>query len=144
MNQIFPYANIVTGILVLVIGFLMHWIGQLVSIINWEFAARIGLQEKGMPKEFKVYEHAIAVADVTVGWTYGLAGVGLILGTPWSYELIWVPGTILIYHGISAWFWFGNQKKIGHQLLTGSFRAIWCSINLITGILAVAIAWQAG
>jgi hypothetical protein len=144
MNQIFPYANIVTGILVLVVGFFAHWIGQLVSIINWEFAAKIGFQEKGMPKEFKVYEHAIAVADVAVGWTYGLAGVGLILDTPWSYQLIWVPGSILIYHGISAWFWFGNQKKIGLQLLSDSFRVIWSSANLITGILAVTIAWQAG
>jgi hypothetical protein len=97
MNQIFPYANIVTGILVLIVGFLMHWIGQLVSIINWEFATKIGLQEKEMPNEFKVYEHAIAVADVAVGWTYGLAGVGLILDTPWSYQLIWIPGAILIY-----------------------------------------------
>jgi hypothetical protein len=144
MNQIFPYANIVTGVLVLVVGFLMHWIGQLVSIINWEFATRIGLQEKGMPNEFKVYEHAIAVADVAVGWTYGLAGFGLILDTPWAYQLIWFPGAILIYHGISAWFWIGNQKKIGHQLVTDSLRVIWSSLNLVTGILAVAIAWKAG
>ena len=122
----------------------MHWIGQLVSIINWGFASRIGLQEKGMPKEFKVYEHAIAVADVAVGWIYGFAGVGLILNTPWAYKLIWFPGAILIYHGISAWFWLGNQRKIGYQLLSNSFRILWSLLNLITGILAVAIAWKAG
>jgi hypothetical protein len=144
MNQIFPYANIVTGILVLVVGFLMHWIGQLISIINWEFATRIGLQEKGLPKEFKVYEHAIAAADVAVGWTYGIAGVGLILDAPWAYQLIWIPGAILIYHGISAWFWMENQKKAGYPLTTNSFRLIWTSLNLVTGILAVAIAWTAG
>ncbi len=144
MNQIFPYANIITGILILIVGFLIHWIGQLVSVINWELATRIGLQEKGMPKEFKVYEHGIAVADVAIGWIYGFAGVGLILDAPWSYQLIWVPGTILIYHGISAWFWSGNQKKIGYQLLAGYFRIIWCSANIITGILVIAIAWQAG
>lgn len=143
MNQIFPYANIVTGILVLAVGFLMHWVGQLVSIVNWEFATRIGLQEKGMPKEFKVYEHASAVADVAVGWTYGLAGVGLILNSPWAYQLVWVPGTILIYHGIGSWFACGNQKKIGHQLMTDSFRAIWSSMNLITGVLGVTTAWTA-
>jgi hypothetical protein len=144
MNQIFPYANILTGILILIVGFLAHWIGQLVSVINWDFATRIGLQEKGMPKEFKVYEHAIAVADVAVGWTYGLAGVGLILNIPWSYQLIWFPGTILIYHGVSAWFWFGNQNKIGYRLCSDSFRIIWSFLNLVTGILAVTIAWQAG
>jgi len=144
MDQIFPYANIVTGILILIIGFLAHWVGQLISVINWEFAVKIGLQENGMPDEFKVYERAIAAADVTIGWTYGLAGVALILNITWSYQLIWFPGTILIYHGISVWFWFGNQKKIGHQMVSDSFRTIWSSLNLITGILAVAVAWQAG
>lgn len=144
MNQIFPYANLVTGILVLIVGFVFHWIGQLITIINWEFATKIGLQEKGMPREFKVYEHAIASADVMIGWIYGIAGVGLILDIPWSYKLLWFPGVILIYHSISVWFWIGNQKKIGYQLVTDSFRIIWSSLNFITGILAIIIAWQAG
>ena len=142
MNQIFPYANIVTGILVLIVGFLMHWIGQLISVISWEFATRIGVQEKKMPKEFKVYEHAIAVADVAVGWTYGLAGIGLILNAPWSYQLLWIPGSILFYHGVSVWVWFGNQKKIGYPLATGAFRFIWSFANIVTGILALIVAWQ--
>ena len=144
MNQLFPYANLVTGILVLIVGFLFHWIGQLISAINWEFATKIGLQEKGMPKEFRVYEQAIAYADAIIGWVYGIAGVGLILNAPWSYKLLWFPGIILIYHGLSAWFWFGNQKKISCQLVSGSFRIIWSSMNIITGILATIIAWQAG
>jgi hypothetical protein len=143
MNQIFPYANYVTGILVLIVGFAAHWIAQLISITNWEFATKIGLQEKGMPREFRVYEHAIAVADVLIGWIYGIAGVGLILNAPWCYKLLWFPGIILMYHGISVWFWMGNQKKIGYQLCTGSFRIIWSSLNIITGILATVIAWRA-
>ena len=134
---------ILTGILVLIVGFVFHWIGQLITIINWEFATKIGLQEKRMPKEFKVYEHAIAIADVLIGWIYCIAGVGLIFDIPWSYKLLWFPGIILIYHGISVWFWMGNQKKIGYQLTSDSFRIFWSSINLITGILATIIAWQA-
>ena len=144
MNQIFPYANFVTGILVLIVGFIFHGIGQLVSVINWEFATKIGFQEKEMPKEFKVYEHAIATADALFGWIYGIAAVGLILDFPWSYKLLWFPGIILIYHSISVWFWMGNQKKIGYQLVTDSFRIVWSSLNLITGILATITAWQAG
>lgn len=46
MNQIFTCANIVTGIPVLIVGSLFHWIDQLVSVMNWEFAIKIGLQEK--------------------------------------------------------------------------------------------------
>ena len=142
MDQLFPYATIVAGILVFIVGFLAHWLGQLISLINWEFASKIGLQEKKMPKEFKVYEHAIAVADVAIGWIYGIAAVGLIVNTPWSYKLAWFPGIILLYHGISVFFWMGNQRKIGHELVTNRFRIIWTFLNIFTGLLAIMIAWQ--
>ena len=48
MEQIFPYANIVVGVLVFLIGFVFHWIGQLVSVLNWDFASKVGLQEPGL------------------------------------------------------------------------------------------------
>ena len=49
----FPYDNIVVGAMVIVVGFVFHWIGQLVCILNWEFAKKIGLVEKGMlPPDF--------------------------------------------------------------------------------------------
>ena len=144
MDQLFPYANVVTGILVFIIGFLAHWVGQLISLINWDFATKIGLQEKGMPKEFKVYEHAIAVGDVALGWIYGLAGIGLILGTWWGYKLAWFPGIVLLYHGISVLVWMGNQRKIGYEIVSNPFRFTWSSLNIITGLLAITVAWVAG
>ena len=143
MSEIFPYANIVVGMLVIVIGFGFHWIGQLISVLNWGFATRIGLQEKGMSPEYKVYEHAIAVADVAMGWIYGIAGVGLMIGADWGYMLAWFPGVVMIYHSISAWAWHRNQKKLGTQLVSDSFRITWCLANAITGILAVLVAWNA-
>lgn len=143
MNQICPYANIVAGVLILVVGFIFHWIGQLISIINWDFAMRIGLQERDALPEFKVYEHGIAVADVAIGWIYGIAGVGLILGAQWGFKLAWIPGAILLYHAISAWFWIGNQKKFGHQLMSDALRVGWCLANIITGCLAILVAWNA-
>ena len=69
MDQIFPNANIVAGILVLLVGFGFHFIGQLFSLINWPLATRLGLQEAGMKPDHKSYEHAIAMADVALGWT---------------------------------------------------------------------------
>ena len=144
MEQIFPYANIIIGILVLIVGFIFHWVGQLISIINWEFAKKIGLQDKGQPKEFKVYENAIAKADVLIGWIYGIIGVGLILDLSWSYKLLWIPGVILIYHGISYWYWASNQKKIGINIISNKMQVAWTIVNLIPGILAVIIAWYSG
>ena len=43
MNQIFPYANFITGVLVLIVGFVFHWGGQLISLLNLDFATKIGL-----------------------------------------------------------------------------------------------------
>ena len=144
MNQLFPHANVAAGVLVLVVGFTFHWIGQLVSILNWDFATRIGLQEQDAPPEYLAYERGTAVADVAIGWTYGIAGVGLIAGAPWGFTLAWFPGVILIYHGISAWFCYGNQNKAGHALMSDAKRISWCLANLVTGVLAVAVAWNPG
>jgi hypothetical protein len=142
MNQLFPYANIVAGALVLVVGFVFHWIGQLISVIDWDLATRMGLQEKGLLPEYKVYEQGMAVADVAIGWIYGIAGVGLILGTQWGFKLAWFPGVVLIYHGISVWFWTGNQRRAGHQLMSDPMRVGWTVANIVTGVLALAMAWN--
>ena len=141
--QIFPYANIVIGILIFIVGFIFHWIGQLVSVISWDFAQKIGLQEKKLIPVFKVYEHAIAVADVALGWIYGIAAIGLILNASWAYKLAWFPGVIMIYHSISYWVWIGNQNKSGHPISSSTFRVIWFLANFVPGLLAVLLAWKA-
>jgi len=140
-NEIFPYANIIVGILTLIVGFIFHWIGQLISVINWNYATKIGLQEKEMLPEFRVYEHAIAVADVMIGWTYGIAAVGLILNISWAYKFAWIPGVVLIYHSISFWFWIGNQNRVDHKMTSNLFRIVWFLLNFITGILCILIIW---
>lgn len=142
MDQVFPYANVLAGVLVLLVGFVFHWIGQLISVLNWNLAMRIGIQEKAAPEEYKVYEHGTAVADVAIGWIYGIAGVGLILGTPWGLKLAWLPGVVLIYHSAIFWFTTSNQIKAGHRLMTNSMRIEWFLANSITGILTILIAWK--
>ena len=144
MGSIFPYSNIVAGVLVLVVGFTFHWIGQLISILNWNLAKRIGLQEAELLPEYRVYEHAIAVADVALGWVYGLAGLGLVLGAPWGYKLAWVPGVVLVYHSISYWIWTANRRKAGHQLVADPMRIGWTVANFVAGGLAILVAWNAG
>lgn len=141
MNLPFPHANLVVGFLVLLVGFVFHWLGQLISICNWDLATRIGLAEKDMPPEYKDYELGMAVADVIIGWSYGLAGVGLLWGAPWGFKLAWIPGTVLTYHGLSFWFWTRNQIRAGHRLHPKSLRIGWCLANLVTGFLALLVAW---
>jgi hypothetical protein len=142
MDQVFPYAHVVAGVLVLLVGFVFHWIGQLISVLNWDFAMRIGLQEKAAPEEYKVYEHGTAVADVAIGWIYAIAGVGLILGTKWGLKLAWLPGVVLMYHSAIFWVTTLNQRKAGYRLMTNSVRIGWFLANSITGILTILVAWR--
>ena len=141
MASLFPNANIVAGILIFIVGFCGHWLGQLVSVLDWETAQKIGLQEKKLLPEYRVYEHAIAVADVALGWLYGVAAVGLFLNADWGYKLAWIPGSILTYHAISAWVWEGSRRADGHRLWPESLRIGWCGANMITGVLALLVAW---
>lgn len=143
MNYLFPYDNIVIGILILIIGFGFHWIGQLFSIINWKFATKIGVQESELPKEYKVYEHAIAVSDSLIGWLYGFAVVGLFLNVSWGYKLAWFPGVILLYHSFNYWFWTMNRRRDGNKLVSDTMRIGWSLANFITGVLAILIAYNA-
>ncbi|NNG17122.1 MAG: hypothetical protein HKM89_11645 [Gemmatimonadales bacterium] len=143
MPQVFPYDNVIAGVMVLVVAFGFHWMGQALSLLNWELATRLGLQEKEMLPEYRVYEHAIAVADVSIGWLYGVAGVGLLLGAPWGYKLAWFPGVVLLYHAISFWMWIGNQRKAGYRVTSSSLRVGWTVANMVTGLLAIVVAWNA-
>jgi hypothetical protein len=143
MNHLFPYDNIIIGILILIIGFGFHWIGQLVSIINWEFATKIGIQESELPKEYKVYEHAIAVSDSLIGWLYGFAVLGLFLNVYWGYKLAWFPGVIFLYHSFNYWFWTMNRRRDGNKLESDIMRIGWFLANFTTGILAILLAWNA-
>ena len=141
MSNLFPYANIVAGILILLVGFGAHWIGQLISVLNWKLATKLGLQESELIPEYKVYEHAIAVADSLLGWIYGVAAIGLLFNFDFAYKLAWIPGSILLYHSISAWVWEGNRRAAGKGLWSDQLRIGRCTLNAATGLLALAVAW---
>ncbi|HOO78717.1 MAG TPA: hypothetical protein PLI51_08065, partial [bacterium] len=141
MGSLFPYANVVAGALIVVVGVCFHWLGQLVSVVNWGLATRLGLQEKALPPEYKVYEHALAVADVALGWIYGVAAVGLFLDAGWGYKLAWIPGSILLYHAVGAWVWEANRRAAGHRLMSDSLRIGWCFANAVAGVFVLAVAW---
>ena len=142
MSNLFPYANIVAGVFILLVGFGAHWIGQFISVLNWDLGTKLGLQEAELIPEYKVYEHAIAVADSALGWIYAVAAFGLFFNYEFGYKLAWIPGSILIYHSISAWVWEGNRRAAEKGLWSDKLRIGWCTINAATGLLALAVAWM--
>ena len=138
--ETFPYANIIVGIMIFIVGFLFHWIGQFISLANWDYAKKIGLQDKKALPEYIVYEHAIATSDVSIGWFYGIVAIGLIMDISWAYTFILIPGTVLVYHSLFFWKLVGNQNKSGHPTTSNSLRITWFILNFITGILALFMA----
>ena len=142
MDQIFPYANVVAGALVLIVGFGIHWGAQFLSVIDWDLGTKLGLQETGMRPEHKNYEQAIAAADSLIGWTYGVAGVGLLIDAPWAYAWAWIPGAILTYHALQFWFWTRNHRRSGDHYSTTKdpTRTVWTLANLGTGVLTMLVA----
>ena len=142
MDQIFPGANVVVGVMLLIVGFGFHFVGQLISVVDWDRATRWGLQEEGAPPDSRAYEHGIAVADVLVAWTYGIAGVGLVADASWGYLWAWIPGAVLTYHALGFWFWTAEQRKRGVQISTTKqpFRIAWTVANLTTGVLTLLVA----
>ncbi len=113
-GQLFPNAPLVLAVLIFLVGFLIHWVGQIISLIDWDMAVRLGICDRNTTTEYKTYEKGVAAADALIGWTNGLAVVGLLLDQPWAYKLIWIPGVVFIYHGLSFWFWTGHQVKLGN------------------------------
>lgn len=142
-EQLFPFANIITGILVLIIGFGLHWVGQVISWINWDLSEKLGIAPKGIKPEQMDYERGIAAGDSLIAWIYGIAAIGVIMNINWAYKLLWFPGVVLIYHALTFWFWTRNQIKSGRPMYSTTFAVVWCSANAVTGALAILLAWGA-
>jgi hypothetical protein len=143
MNSLFPHANIIAAILVFVIGFGLHWLGQLISVVNRPLAIKLGIWDREMLPEYAHFEHGIAMADAILGWIYGIAAIGLILDASWGYTLAWFPGVVFLYHSLSFWFWTENQRKAGYLVgfTKNPGRTIWFLANFTTGLLVIALAW---
>lgn len=140
MTGLMQFADDLAAVLILIVGFGFHFVGQTFSVLNWKAAKRLGLQETDLPAGYYPYEHGTAIADMLVGWVYGLAALGLLLGADWGYRLAAFPGAILLYHGISAWFWEADRRRQGSGLFSDRLRYGWCGANVLTGALALWVA----
>jgi hypothetical protein len=143
MEPVLPYANILAAVLILIIGLGFHWLGQAITVFKPDLAIRLGILEKDLLPEFRAYEDAIAKADVIIGWIYPLAAIGLLMGACWGARLAFFPGAIFVYHGLSAWFWETNRRRLGHRYFSEPFRRLWCFSNIGAGVLVILVAWQA-
>jgi len=141
MYELFPYSNILAGVLVLIVGFGIHWLNQLSLFLNWELMPRhgFGINLADSPEG---YDRLIAISDMVIGWLYGIIGIGLFMGTEWGLTLAWLPGIILTLEGISYWIVTGKKHPRGKKYPYFT-RIEWSALNLITGLYIIAVAWNA-
>ena len=141
MGELFPYSNILAGSLVLIVGFGIHWLNQVANLLHWELMPKQGLVIN-IPVNTKKIERFISISDITIGWLYGIIGVGLYLGTSWGYTLAWIPGIMLTVEGISYWI-MTNPKHATTKYFSYFTRMEWSALNFFTGILIILVAWHA-
>ena len=143
MDQVFPYANIVAGVLVLVVGFGFHWIGQLVSVLNWDTAQRSASRKwRCCPSTRSTKTPSPRPTSRWAG-SMALPLPASCLARTGATSLPGIPGVVLVYHAFSYWFWTGNRRKAGHKLVSDSMRIGWPVANFVTGTLAIVVAWNA-
>ena len=143
LRQIFPGANVLAGVLLLLVGFLCHWVASLISLSSWDLAVRLGFQMSNLTTEMQVYVRAFAVADSLIGWIYGLSGIGMLWNKAWGYQTAWF-GLILVYYAINFLAWTHLRMNLGYHMTVDEppIRFTWFFANLVTGVLAVAVAWD--
>jgi hypothetical protein len=67
MDTLFPHANVLVGLLVLVVGFLLSLYWSIDQPFQPELAERIGIAKRGILPEYKAIEEGLAAADVALG-----------------------------------------------------------------------------
>lgn len=141
MQSLFPFAHIIGGVLILIVGFGFHFLGQLMGFLHWEPELKHSFIIN-MPIKSTGYEHLVAVSDIAIGWSYAIIGMGLYLGRPWGYTLAWIPGIILLLEGSSFLTWC-CLKKVQKPDLSLLERVEWGSLNIVSGLFIILIAWAA-
>lgn len=141
MGELFPYANILAGSLVLIVGFGIHWLNQLSIFLHWELMPKDGFGIHTLANASK-YDRFVAVSDVTIGWIYGVIGIGLFMGTSWGYLLAWIPGLFITFEGISYWIVTGKKNLQGIKYSYFN-RIEWSTLNIVTGLFILFVAWNA-
>ena len=139
--------NLIWGVILIIFTLILGWLGQVINALSPTLAARLGLNEPeaDVDPTFFVDTRGEAIWDVMIIWTMPVAGILLILNSPWWAYFGLVGGGIYLYfagRGIVVRLVMQHQGfrigKPGTVKLCYLSLLLWGLIGLVTIFLAVA------
>jgi hypothetical protein len=139
--------NIIWGAILIVFTLILCWLGQVISASSPTLAARLGLAEpeSDVDPTFFVDARGEAIWDALILWTLPVAGILLILDSPyWVYFGLVGGGMYLYFAGRGIAVRLVMQRrgipigkpgtvKLGNVALT-----LWGLMGVVTIVMAVA------
>ena len=137
--------DIALGIALIIITFVIAWVGQVISAVSPPLAERIGLQEPEADVDPVVRTDAFAEAiwDVISTWTLPVAGILLLLNSgAWAYFGLVGGGMYLYFAGRFITVRTVMRRRmirVGKPELLGTYFAM-ASLWAVTAVVTIVAA----
>lgn len=138
--------NLIWGTILIIFTLIVCWLGQVINAFSPTLASRLGLAEpeSDVDPTFFVDGRGEAIWDALILWTLPMAGILLILNSPWWPYFGLVGGGMYLYfagRGISVRLVMQRRGiHIGRSETVNLFNAVlilWGLIALVTIIMAI-------
>ena len=139
--------NLIWGAILIVFTLILCWLGQVINATSPTLAARLGLAEPeaDVDPTFYMDGRGEAIWDAMILWTLPVAGILLILNSPfWAYFGLVGGGIYLYFAGRLVVVRLAMQRRgirIGKPETVRLFNVVgilWGLIGVVTIIMAVA------
>jgi hypothetical protein len=139
--------HVIWGVILVIFTLILCWLGQVINASAPRLAARLGLAEpeSDVDRTFFIDGRGEAIWDALILWTLPVAGLLLILDSPWWAYFGLVGGGMYLYfagRGIVVRAMMQRQSiPIGKPQTVKLFNAIlilWGLLAVVTIVMAVA------
>jgi hypothetical protein len=139
--------HVIWGVILVIFTLILCWLGQVINASSPKLAARLGLAEPESDVDpiFFIDGRGEAIWDALILWTLPVAGLLLILDSPWWAYFGLVGGGMYLYfagRGIVVRAMMQRQSiPIGKPQTVKLFNAIlilWGLLAVVTIVMAVA------
>jgi hypothetical protein len=140
--------NLIWGAILIIFTLILCWLGQVINATSPTLAARLGLTEpeSDVDPTFFVDGRGEAIWDALILWTLPVAGILLILNSPWWIYFGLVGGGMYLYFAgrmiVVRLLMQRRGIRIGKPETVKLFNVVltlWGLIALVTIIMAVAV-----